>query len=223
MGKVLQHLLNKILEFIFPKLCLGCGESGSYLCADCLAALPQPREETGEDIIAAFDYNDARVKKAIWLLKYRGVRDIAAVLAQAVFDRVSELIAEINAFSPGRIEPWLVLPIPLAPRRRRGRGFNQATELAIKFCALEPQSFVLNERLLVKVRETPSQVTIKDRGKRLINLKGAFAVAQPELVARKNILLIDDVITTGGTVNEARKILKKAGAKRVIAAAAAHG
>ncbi len=223
MGKVLQYLFNKILELIFPKLCIGCGGSGSYLCADCLAVLPRPKEETAEDIVAAFDYNDARVKKAVWLLKYRGVKDMAAVLARAVFDRASELLAEINAFSPGRIEPWLVVPIPLAPRRHRERGFNQAAELATKFCALDPPSFVLTANLLIKIMETPSQVTIKNKKKRLANLKDAFAVSRPELAARKNILLLDDVITTGGTVDEARKVLKKAGARRVVAAAVAHG
>lgn len=220
---MLQRLLNKILGFVFPKLCLGCGESGDYLCPACLAVLPRPAAETAADVIAAFDYNDARVKKAIWLLKYRGVREVAAVLAQAVFDRAAELIAELNGFAPGRIEPWLVVPIPLAPRRRRNRGFNQARELAVRFCALEPRGFVLAENLLIKNRETPSQVAIKDRGKRLSNLRGAFAVARPELVARKNILLLDDVITTGGTMKEAKKVLREAGAGQIIAAAVAHG
>lgn len=220
---MLQRLVNQILNLLLPAVCLACGRDGTYLCFECLGDLPRPDVEADETIIAAFDYSDQRVKKTVWLLKYRGVSSLAPVLARAIFDRASESLAEISAFFPSGSEPWLVIPIPLARGRRRRRGFNQAEELAKHFCVLSPADFVLEKQLLSKVRETRSQVEIKDRRRRLMNLRGAFALAAPECVRGRKILLVDDVITTGGTINEARKILQAAGARVVVAAAVAHG
>lgn len=77
--------------------------------------------------------------------------------------------------------------------------------------------------VLYKTQDTPSQVSIKDREKRLNNIKGSFAVKNPELIKDRNIILIDDVSTTGATVTEAKKVLREAGAKKVIGVVVARG
>jgi predicted amidophosphoribosyltransferase len=81
---------------------------------------------------------------------------------------------------------------------------------------------VLEKNVLVKIEDTEHQARIKDRNVRLKNLAGTFAVKNPELIAKKNIILIDDVTTTGATLNEARRTLKKSGARKVIAFTVAH-
>lgn len=108
---------------------------------------------------------------------------------------------------------WWVVPVPLHPRRERTRGFNQADELARAFIATAPSGIHLTyRRLLRRIRETPQQASL-DREERLINLQSVF-VLDPRrlepLPPGTNILLIDDVITTGTTVSECAAILREA-------------
>ena len=83
--------------------------------------------------------------------------------------------------------------------------------------------FTLAENILARTRNTGSQTEIKERSKRLANMRNAFAVTDPQAVRGKQILIIDDVITTGGTIGDARRALEQAGAKIIIAGAIAHG
>lgn len=194
-----------------------------YLCSDCLWRLPGAAGNE-PNIVAAFDYQDRRVKQAVWLLKYRGVRPIAEIFARAIYDRLAEELADRLLFAPVASDKrWLVAPIPLSAKRKRQRGFNQAAEIADSLIRRNQEIFELENGLLVKTRETPTQVSLAGRAERLRNLKGAFAVRWPERVAGRNIILIDDVITTGGTIREASRALRQAGARTVIAAAACRG
>jgi ComF family protein len=103
----------------------------------------------------------------------------------------------------------LVAPVPLHPSRLRQRGFNQALLLAQAFPEVP-----LERELLARQRHTPPQAGLNPKERR-DNVKGAFAVPRPELVKGKSILLIDDVFTTGATVRECAKVLRRAGAREV--------
>ena len=103
----------------------------------------------------------------------------------------------------------LLAPVPLHPKRLKHRGFNQALLLAQAF----PQAAVAREAV-VRTRHTQPQVGLKPK-ERQDNVKGAFAVPDPELVKGKNVLLIDDLFTTGSTVKECARVLLKAGACQV--------
>jgi ComF family protein len=103
----------------------------------------------------------------------------------------------------------LLVPVPLHPRRLRHRGFNQALLLAGAF----PEAEVGRETL-ARVRYTPPQVGLNPKQRR-DNVHKAFAVPRPEEVQGKNVLLIDDLYTTGATVRECARVLRRAGAKRV--------
>ena len=107
----------------------------------------------------------------------------------------------------------LLLPIPLSSHRLAERGFNQSLLLALQLNRLKTRS-----HLLLRMRHTPAQSSLK-RQERLANLVGAFAVAPLEagLIRGQNILLIDDVMTSGATLNLAAQVLKQAGAKTVSA------
>ena len=106
----------------------------------------------------------------------------------------------------------LLVPVPLHIKRLRERGFNQAYLLVMRWAKRD--GVCCDGRLLRRVRWTEPQTTMnrKDRRK---NVKGAFAVNRPEAVRGKRIVLVDDVYTTGSTVNECAKVLKKAGAEEV--------
>lgn len=217
--------LSTLLDLIFPRRCLGCGRSGHYLCSSCLAVLPPAETSEPAGAEALFDYGDPRVKRAVWLLKYRGGRQIARDLARPLYERWLEREAERRTLHPERTDKWLVVPVPAARSRERQRGFNQARELARELAALDPTNLELDDKTLIKIKNTASQVTIKNRATRLNNLRGAFAVSAENKarLAGRRVLIIDDVITTGATVSEARRALGTAGAKEIFALAVAHG
>ena len=103
----------------------------------------------------------------------------------------------------------LLIPVPLHPKRLKHRGFNQALLLAQAF----PEAPLAREAV-VRMRHTQPQVGLNPK-ERQDNVKGAFAVPDPALVKGKNVLLIDDLFTTGSTVKECARVLRKAGARRV--------
>lgn len=144
----------------------------------------------------------APLRDAVCLLKYRGKVGLASPLARLMIDRLPPLPALD-----------LIIPVPLHPRRLREREFNQSLLLADRIGRHlnVPVSFTDLARIL----PSPAQTTLSRKG-RLKNLRGAFAVGEPESVGGKRILLIDDVFTTGATVNECAKSLRKAGAGDVF-------
>jgi ComF family protein len=114
------------------------------------------------------------------------------------------------------LEPGIdvVMPVPLHASRLRERGFNQALLLAFGIC--ETHSLRLSLDNLARVRPTRPQVGLSGE-ERVANVAGAFALRRPEEVAEKGALLIDDVFTTGATLNECARVLKESGASRVLA------
>lgn len=209
-------LLARLLDLILPRFCLGCRRAGDYLCDECLGSLPPAPVEP--IITAAFDYHHPVTKRAIWLLKYRGGKQLAAKFARALYPHLVEALAEASLIEG---LPWLLVPVPLAPQRARRRGFNQAALIAESLAARDPKHLELAPELLVKARETPPQASLRRREARLANLRGAFRVAYPTRVRGRSIIVVDDVVTSGATTGEARRVLKAAGAKSVLIVAAA--
>jgi competence protein ComFC len=216
-----MSLASTILDIVFPQKCLSCGEKGVVLCIKCLADSPSAERESTRWIFPLFDYRHPPVKKAIALMKYKGKKKIAGVLAEVLYGKIIEELSEFSVMENFR-EPILI-PIPLSKKRYRERGYNQAELICRKLAKLDNNAnFELKNNILIKPKDTEHQARIEDRGKRLKNIVGSFAVENPEPIKNRNIILIDDVTTTGATLNEARKILKQNGAKKIIAFAVAH-
>ena len=112
----------------------------------------------------------------------------------------------------------LIVPVPLHKNRQRKRGYNQS-ELIAKYTANQ-LGIPLKNNVLIKISESKSQSTLS-RNERLLNVQGSFNAVNTEAVNNKNILIVDDIITTGSTVNQCSKALKEAGAISVIAGAIA--
>jgi ComF family protein len=217
-------MLDRVLGLLFPSRCLGCGLRGVELCEGCRAGLPWlPAEvcpicstpsrlarichacRTAPPILdgtrAACRFEEP-VRKAVHDLKYRGVRSRAALLA--------ELIAEALDRRPLAID--LLIPVPLAPGRRRERGFNQSELIA--HGVARPIGAPVAASSLVRLRETPQQARLSGEERRE-NVAGAFGCPEPDTVIGRRIALVDDVMTTGATLTACAEALKLAGAARV--------
>jgi len=230
----LFSFFKRLITLIFLPHCAGCKRPETFLCENCLAKLPINTEKISTEIFSVFDYQDPVVKQVIWLLKYRGIRDLAQIMARPMYElAINELSDQLlYAQNKGKI---LVVPAPLSKKRLRERSFNQAEEIARHFVLFDPKSFSLENNLVVKIKETSTQVSVRNRRDRLKNLQGAFRIqhssaSDPHRSAKlkkrlkgKIVLIIDDVCTTGATIEELRKTLKGAGARQVFGLTWAHG
>ena len=209
----IMEFFNKILLAIFPQKCFGCKKENEILCINCLEKISRPDTPFLNGIHISANYQDFVLKKALWALKYQGVKQLAKPLAWLIKERVWKKL---------ETKDWIIIPIPLSKKRLRHRGYNQA-ELIARHMFNSQSDAVWGYSILSKIKETGSQVEIKEKEKRLANIIGSFHVEKPELVKGKKIILIDDVFTTGATINEAKKVLKQAGAKKVIGVVLARG
>jgi ComF family protein len=183
--------------------------------ADPLCGLCQRLHPPFEKAVAYGSY-DGGLRDLIHLLKYQQVRPAAGVLGRILAETITRLEATLP---PGLIT---VVPVPLHVQKRAQRGFNQS-ELIVRAALKQlarPGRFQAMIGLLVRRRETGSQIGLT-RHQRRENLRGAFAVADPALLAERDILLVDDVFTTGTTAAECARVLRRAGAKRVWVVAVA--
>jgi ComF family protein len=142
------------------------------------------------------------LQDAICLFKYRGKVSLAKPLGRLMLDML-----------PAALDADLVIPVPLHPTRLREREFNQSLLLADQVA--KHVNIPLSFTNLVRTTQSEPQSTLS-RKERMKNLRRAFAVRHPQSIAQKRILLIDDVFTTGTTVNECAKVLRKAGAEEIF-------
>jgi ComF family protein len=177
--------------------------------------------ETEENISAVFDYRDPLMKKVIWELKYHHKRYLGQRLGQLLYEYLIEDISDLKTRIPGRV--MYVIPVPISKKKTKLRGYNQALSIARGFCHYEDNKiFELKDNLVIKKVDTLPQAKITNRSRRLKNVQGVFEIKNLKIVEGRTIIVIDDVTTTGGTINEIIKILKKAKAKKVVGFAVAH-
>ena len=203
-------------ELLFPRRCLFCRQvlrpDTGQVCRDCenrLTAVDGSR--TGQNFSVcwtAMSY-EGTVRDAILRFKFQDQPDYAGPLGQILGSCIERRLV-------GRFDriTW----VPVSPRRRRQRGYDQA-ELLARSAADRLHAEAVST--LVKNRDNPAQSSLEDAALRQQNVRGAYQVTDPALVRGARLLLIDDIITTGSTLDEAAGILRAAGAADVVAAALA--
>ncbi len=203
------------LERAHVPACSICGDALDIASREAQPICPLCRRARPEfDFAVSFGAYDGALRKLIHLLKYEQLRPAANVLAA----RIAAVIAE-RALS-GK-EPVLLVPVPLHRIKRRQRGFNQSELTALSIVRhLDRQHFEVHIGNLQGVRATVSQTGLT-RHQRRENVRGAFVVSDPAAVRDRRVVLIDDVYTTGTTLNECARVLRKAGAREVIVATVA--
>ncbi len=207
-------MLNFILDLIFPKFCAGCGKFDTYLCEKCYQqinfypAMLQPTlTNCALDGVFVMAQYEAIIKKLIVSLKYKHVKDISKTLARMVY------------YASNFPKVKIITSVPLHPQKKKQRGFNQATEIALELSNITQTPFL---KLLKRTKHSQAQAKISDKNKRLTHLKNTFALNQ-KIPNLESVLIIDDVTTTGTTLNECALVLKQAGVKKIYGLAVAHG
>lgn len=221
-----------LADFLFPRLCCGCGERvlepGRLVCIPCEKTLEDLRLPLcpvcgAPDVRAGappcdncpqgtLHFTAARAttpfeglaKTLVEKLKYQGRVEYAPVMARRMAAGLEEHFPMVR-FNR-------IVPVPLHSSRHRERGFNQSEELGRHLSRLT--GIPMERKLLVRVRPTPSQTRLRRR-ERAENIRDAFACRAPEEADGLHLLLVDDVYTTGATLNECARILRAAGARSV--------
>ena len=230
MKVVLVEISSKLLDIFFPKRCVSCQKYGELLCFDCAKEIELIKTDICPEcgkishlagycrnckaklktklsgIVIAASYQSRPVKEMIHNLKYCGLVELSEHLAEI-------LCQKLYSFDLMR---YIVVPVPLHKKRLNWRGFNQSALIVQHVAKKLGLEYV---DCMKRLRDTKPQVTLK-RGERRANVAGAFE-CKSSIVEGKNILLIDDVATTGATLLECAKALKSAGAKKIIAAVVA--
>jgi len=224
---------NLILDILFPKFCFNCEKEGDYLCQDCQELLEisgfhrNYSTQNLDDLYFAVDYKNPLIKKLIKLFKYEPfVKELAKSLSHLIITHFQLMDNKPNFLHQSLDQrafngaDFILIPVPLDKKRLRWRGFNQAEELSKELDGFFKVPLISN--CLTKIKETFPQIKLSDQ-ERKENVRGVFLIKDRELIKNKNILLVDDVYTTGATMEECAIVLKKAGTKKIIGVVIARG
>jgi len=228
-----KNLGDFLLNLFFPISCYGCEINGTYLCEECFKTIKFQEKKTKsfnlkrenlKEIFIAGDYDNKLLAKLITAFKYEGIKNIGDDLGKFLnffWDGKMKIIKLEDEYLALRLENALIIPLPLTKTRRKERGFNQAEILALNFCREFSAEIFLG---LKRKGRKKHQASLNEK-QRLKNVEGQFFLPEKErsFVLNRDIILIDDVITTGAALNEAARILKEAGAKEVFALVLAKG
>ena len=240
-GSRFKEVLYSLLDFLYPRRCVGCGQEGIWFCAECQGKIVtiqtptcffcQAISEDGKTCptcrahytltgVVVFGYHEGILKDAVHALKYDFIKELADPLGGLLASTLVRLtLFAHNLRSMGvehpershrRVEGPIIVPIPLHRKRLAQRGFNQSELIAHEIA--RRLGFSVNKNL-VRVRNVTPQVELSGNARRK-NMTGVFAWRGQGL-AGKTVLLVDDVATTGTTLDEAAKTLRSVGARQV--------
>lgn len=227
---IVRSFVRPLFEFVYPPVCLACErflpDSSSNVCADCWKTAKRVRRSDAlynevrerllaqgliTDLASAFYFEkEGMLQTLIHQLKYEEITIIGGELGRHVAVAMATLFTEIP-------QAWIV-PVPLHAAKERERGYNQSLSIAKGMHAVT--GLPVHPRLLRRRRNTASQTQL-NRAERLANVQDAFELTHRAVVRDSSFVLVDDVITTGATIQECARVLKQHGAARVFATSVA--
>ena len=222
--------IRDFLALVFPNLCRACAgalvEGEKHICTTCLYDLPFTDFHLYPDnIVARLFWGRLSCHAAMAMLYFRKGSKVQSLIHQLKYQHQEELgiilgklLGERLLLSTAYNEADLIIPVPLHPRKERFRGYNQSRKIADGIALIMEKP--VSTKFLIRIRQTGTQ-TRKNRYRRFENMKSVFVVPHPETLTGKHVLLIDDVITTGATLEACASVLLEAGVSRVSIAALA--
>lgn len=229
---ICNFLTNFFLDLVFPKFCFGCKKEGLYICQNCKNNLqinhytfcPLCKNKTSllrgcahhkthtKFCLAPFSYDNILIKDLLHNFKYNFAKSIGPELAQFMTESIKN--SKLLSFRANELSSFIVVPVPLHKKRLAWRGFNQSEVLAKEISKNLSLEIFFG---LKRTRNTKPQIEMTDRDERQGNIKDAFVCENKNKIKKKIVILVDDMITTGSTVEECAKILKKSGASEIWA------
>ena len=226
----ISRVINSLFELIFPRFCVGCNQEGTWLCSNCKQkivivssqvcpgcgrlslygryCLKHRKGKSLKGIISTAYFEEGPTKEIIHNFKYNSILEFGPFLGKVMAEKLTG-VSKKNL---------VITSVPLHPKRFAQRGYNQAEILAK---VVSSQSKISYLDLLKKIKKTKRQVGLLGKYRRR-NLSGVFKFIGKDIKGKK-IIIIDDISTTGTTLNECARILKEAGAKEVWGLVVARG
>jgi ComF family protein len=226
----LYDLWDDFISVLFPRLCYACGNhllrNENLICTECYIVIPRTNYHLKSDNpvaqlfwgrcmiekAAAFSYYNkgSRIKKLIHNLKYKGIREIGLEAG-----RIYGLSLKASGFTD---DIDIIMPVPLHPAKKKIRGFNQSETISMGIA--DTTHLPVDIKSLARTMISATQ-TKRSRYERWTNVEGIFQVLDPQSVVGKHVLLVDDVITTGSTIEScANELLKVKGVRVSVVALA---
>lgn len=231
-----KSFYSTLVDLVFPSSCVGCSDFGPLLCENCLQKIGEPQDtcvfcddktlhgktcyqcqtkNSLAGVISVGKYQNVILRNAVHALKFSGVKEISALLGNMLDKRISQTLSS-------SLSEFTLVPLPLHSIRKRERGFNQAELLAQN---ISTKLLLPCQEILIRTRATKPQAKInhKTENLRKENVAKAFAINPLHLHIPEKIIIVDDVATSGATLEEAAKTLREAGVKEIWGAVICRG
>ncbi len=208
----MKKIIRLLLDLLFPLSKIA--KELDSLSMEEIFTKCQKKNSTNKNIWSIFAYKDLLIKEMLWQIKFNGQRKYAEYCGKFLYDKIFEIIDKKLRY--------IIIPVPIHKKRRKERGFNQCEWICEEIMKIDQGKFLQYEpgavnRIIYKQKQSWS-----NRKERIENMKGVFSIVKVELLKNKNVIIVDDVLTTGATLTELVNIIIGSGAKKVLSFTVAH-
>lgn len=208
----------KIISILFPETCIICKKENVSLCQNCIQNFPKAPFIQEPWVYSLFSYQDKHVRSIIHALKFNHTQSIADHLGQHLYELLQSTVSNNLVLKNDSVVT--LIPVPRMQSHIKQRGFDDVLALCKSIVEQNKKEFQIENTSIIRVNTKP-QVGLS-RHERLINMKNAFCIVSKNTLRDRIIYIVDDVMTTGSTLHELRKVCLEAGAKEVYAITVAH-
>ena len=207
-----MKIINNILNLIYPPVCGFCGQiCNEHLCKKCeikikkyqINSIKKIKDKYFDELLCLFKYEDI-IRETIIKYKFQNKPYLYKTFSKIILKN-KKIYSFLKKYD-------IIIPVPISKKRKSERGYNQSALIAKEITKNTSLKYEKNN--LIKIKNTVEQSKLNKK-QRQINVKNVYTIENKETLLNKNILLLDDICTTGNTVNECARILKQAGIKNV--------